>query len=97
MSAAVTSYTNVVCPPLGESIPATLPHAISVSLPTWKDNVGYEEGEKRVIDTMRTGYPRFFVHKTIEKVSIRYLSIVYVLLIWPKARLCRRRKVRPGK
>lgn len=54
---------------LGASIPA-LPHAISVSLPTWRDTVGYEEGEKRVIDSMCTGYPRFFIHKSIQKVDI---------------------------
>jgi cystathionine gamma-synthase len=52
---------------LGESIPA-LPHAVSVSLPTWRDNVGYEEGEKRVVDAMVTGYPRFFIHQSIQKV-----------------------------
>lgn len=57
-----------VCPPLGDSIPSTLPHAISVSLPTWKDNVGYEQGDKRVVDVMKTGYPRFFIHKNIQRV-----------------------------
>lgn len=55
--------------PLGLSVPANTPHAISVSLPTWRDNVGYEEGEKRVVDSMTTGYPRFFIHLTIAKVD----------------------------
>lgn len=55
--------------PLGSSVPALTHHAISVSLPTWDDNVGYEEGEKRVMDSMETGYPRFFIHKSIQKVS----------------------------
>lgn len=31
-----------------------------MSLPTWADNVGYEEDDKRVIDKMSTGYPRYF-------------------------------------
>ena len=53
---------------LGTSIPADTPHAISVSLPTWRDNVGYEEGEKRVVDCMVNGYPRFFIHLSIRKV-----------------------------
>jgi len=53
---------------LGSSLPPFTPHAISVCLPTWKDNVGYEEGEKRVVDSMVTGYPRFFIHKSIRKV-----------------------------
>ncbi|KAI1333832.1 PLP-dependent transferase [Xylariaceae sp. FL0016] len=51
---------------LGDSIPPNTAHAVSVSLPTWKANVGYEEGEQWVVDAMVTGYPRFFVHKLIQ-------------------------------
>lgn len=40
-----------------------------MSLPTWKSNVGYEEGEKWVVDNMTTGYPRFFIHKGIEALA----------------------------
>ncbi|KAH6917798.1 cystathionine gamma-synthase [Coprinopsis sp. MPI-PUGE-AT-0042] len=54
---------------LGISIPPDTPHAISVSLPTWRDNVGYEEGDARVVDSMTTGYPRFFIHLTIVKLA----------------------------
>ncbi|KAH7157234.1 pyridoxal phosphate-dependent transferase [Dactylonectria macrodidyma] len=50
---------------LGESIPPDTAHAVSVSLPTWKSNVGYEEGEEWVVGRLTTGYPRFFVHKSI--------------------------------
>lgn len=32
--------------------------AVSVSLPTWKANVGYEEGQDWVLSKMKTGYPR---------------------------------------
>ncbi len=53
---------------LGASVPAFTAHAISVSLPTWDDVVGYEEGDKRVLDVMVTGYPRFFIHLSIRKV-----------------------------
>lgn len=53
---------------MGAAVPAFTPHAISVSLPTWKDNVGYEEGEERVIKAMVNGYPRFFIHLSIQKV-----------------------------
>ena len=56
---------------LGQSIPPLEQHALSVSLPTWLDNVGYQEGEKSVVDAMVTGYPRFVIHKSILKVSIR--------------------------
>ncbi|MEM0896082.1 MAG: PLP-dependent transferase [Verrucomicrobiota bacterium] len=44
---------------LGQPIPDS-PHAVSVCLPTWADVVGYEEGEARVLDVMKAGYPRFF-------------------------------------
>ena len=55
---------------LGASVPAFTPHAISVSLPTWADNVGYEEGDARVVDAMTSGYPRFFIHLSIRKVRL---------------------------
>jgi hypothetical protein len=67
--------TSFVSPPLGHSIPYLTPHAVSVSLPTWQDNVGYEEGDKRVVDAMQTGYPRFFVHRSIQKVRLSLYSI----------------------
>jgi cystathionine gamma-synthase len=54
---------------LGASLP-NLPHAISVSLPTWDDNIGYEEGDKRVVDAMVNGYPRFFIHRDIQAVGL---------------------------
>jgi hypothetical protein len=53
---------------LGLAVPPFTAHAISVSLPTWSDNVGYEEGEKRVLEAMVSGYPRFFIHLSIAKV-----------------------------
>ncbi|TGJ80772.1 hypothetical protein E0Z10_g7992 [Xylaria hypoxylon] len=54
---------------LGDSIPPNTAHAVSVSLPTWKSNIGYEEGEQWVLSTMVTGYPRFFIHKAIQALS----------------------------
>ena len=35
--------------------------AVSVSLPTWKANIGYEEGEDWVLSKMKTGYPRLVI------------------------------------
>ncbi|KAF7365306.1 hypothetical protein MVEN_00402500 [Mycena venus] len=55
--------------PLGLGVPPNTPHAISVSLPTWRDTVGYEESEKRVTDAMISGYPRFFIHLSIRKLA----------------------------
>ncbi|EZF31390.1 cystathionine gamma-synthase [Trichophyton mentagrophytes] len=52
--------------PVGGSVPPNTAHAISVSLPTWEANVGYEEGDAKIINAMTTGYPRFFVHKSIQ-------------------------------
>lgn len=54
---------------LGETIPPDTPHAVSVSLPTWKSNVAYEEGERWVLDKMQCGYPRFFIHPLIQRLA----------------------------
>lgn len=66
MTATTTSDRSNVA--LGLSVPPYTPHAISVSLPTWRDNVDYEKSEKRVVDSMVSGYPRFFIHLSIQKV-----------------------------
>ncbi|KAJ6619484.1 pyridoxal phosphate-dependent transferase [Mycena sp. CBHHK59/15] len=55
--------------PLGLPVPPFTPHAISVSLPTWRDTIGYEVAEKRVLDAMVSGYPRFFIHLSIRKLA----------------------------
>lgn len=65
---------------LGSAVPPHTPHAISVSLPTWRDNVGYEEGEKRVVESMVSGYPRFFIHLSIKKVRLILLFVLDRLL-----------------
>ncbi|KAH6571504.1 hypothetical protein BASA50_003513 [Batrachochytrium salamandrivorans] len=52
---------------LGIPIPPDTPHAISVALPTWKDNVGYEEGDRQVVAAMRGGYPRFVFAPLVKK------------------------------
>lgn len=43
---------------LGLPIPDS-PHAVSACLPTWADNIGYEEQDPRVMERLTTGYPRF--------------------------------------
>ena len=47
---------------LGRPIPDS-PHAVSACLPTWADNIGYEEGEPRVKEKLTTGYPRFVYNR----------------------------------
>ncbi|KAI1181043.1 pyridoxal phosphate-dependent transferase [Nemania sp. FL0916] len=64
----------MACIDLGDSIPPNTAHAVSVSLPTWKANVGYEEGEQWVIGSMVTGYPRFFIHKAIQALAADILA-----------------------
>ena len=75
---------------LGQPVPPFTSHAISVSLPTWRDNVGYEEGEKRVVDAMACGYPRFFIHKNILTVSTpaSVTRVIFIKLpsLWAFAR-----------
>ncbi|KAI0754159.1 hypothetical protein C8Q80DRAFT_349278 [Daedaleopsis nitida] len=72
MSSTTTMVEHSPQVMMGMSVPPFTAHAISVSLPTWRDNVGYEEGSKRVLDAMVTGYPRFFIHRSIQKVSQRF-------------------------
>ncbi|KAI2675803.1 hypothetical protein CBS147332_8781 [Penicillium roqueforti] len=54
---------------LGGPVPPNTDHAVSVSLPSWRESIGYEEGEAWVIDKMQCGYPRFFVHPIIQKLA----------------------------
>ncbi|KAM3501428.1 hypothetical protein MY10362_005564 [Beauveria mimosiformis] len=69
-----TEDNNTPIGALGESIPPDTAHAVSVSLPTWESNIGYEEGASWVVSRMTTGYPRFFVHKSITELSHAIVS-----------------------
>ncbi|KAI8939655.1 hypothetical protein NX059_003412 [Plenodomus lindquistii] len=59
---------------VGDSLPPATEHAVSVSLPTWRANVGYEEGEEWVMSKLKTGYPRFFIHKLIQRFATAILE-----------------------
>ncbi|KAF5389633.1 hypothetical protein D9757_004155 [Collybiopsis confluens] len=65
----MAAITDIAPVPLGFPVPPFTPHAISVSLPTWRDNVGYEEGDTRVLSAMVSGYPRFFIALGIQKLA----------------------------
>ncbi|PYH41143.1 cystathionine gamma-synthase [Aspergillus saccharolyticus JOP 1030-1] len=54
---------------IGGPVPPNTDHAVSVSLPTWKANVAYEEGESWVTSSMQCGYPRFFIHPVIQELA----------------------------
>ncbi|MGZ0656939.1 PLP-dependent transferase [Coraliomargarita sp. W4R72] len=47
--------------PLGETYPLS-PHAVVSSLPRMADVRGYEEREPRVLEALKSGYPRFVLH-----------------------------------
>ncbi|KAF9088185.1 hypothetical protein BGX23_007578 [Mortierella sp. AD031] len=79
--------------PLGSAVP-NVPHAISVSLPTFRDNVDYEEGAPRVVNAMVSGYPRFFVSlKVKELIAIcekKYGKPTESCFLWPSRRVAER-------
>lgn len=55
--------------PCGENIPLQNPHSVSVSLPKIQDVIDYEEGKSVVIDTMKSGYPRFFQNQFVKMLT----------------------------
>ncbi|KAI9320111.1 pyridoxal phosphate-dependent transferase [Dichotomocladium elegans] len=59
---------------VGAAIPAHTPHAVSVMFPKWQDNIYYEEGDPIVVNKMQCGYPRFFIHPCIKKLTERILA-----------------------
>lgn len=69
---------SISAPPrqaVGDTIPHATPHAVSVALPTFQDNVDYEEGKDRITKAMTSGYPRFYIHHQIQEVSTAQLGV----------------------
>ncbi|KAI9728445.1 MAG: hypothetical protein M1828_003846 [Chrysothrix sp. TS-e1954] len=54
---------------IGQPIPQDVPHAISVSVPTWRSVVAYEQQQMWCLSRMNAGYPRFWPHKSISKLG----------------------------
>ncbi|CDO92207.1 unnamed protein product [Kluyveromyces dobzhanskii CBS 2104] len=83
-----------VLPNVGDSIPPNTKHAVSVSLPTWEATVGYEEGESWVVEKMTTGYPRFYIHKSIQKLcnvlKDKYAKQDETCLVFPSYEVAKR-------
>ncbi len=69
--------------------------AVSVSLPTWRANVAYEEGEPSVVSRMTTGYPRCVClakvsrsgELTINLAGSSYTVVLLPLLLWWPVRM----------
>jgi cystathionine gamma-synthase len=54
--------------PLGRRIPDCL-HAVSCSLPTMRDMIGYEEKDPAVVRHIGSGYPRFVLHPCLRQLT----------------------------
>ncbi len=54
--------------PLGRRIPDRL-HAVSVSLPTMRDLIGYEEKNPAIVRQIASGYPRFVLHPCLRQLA----------------------------
>ncbi|KAE8147519.1 cystathionine beta-lyase [Aspergillus avenaceus] len=58
---------------LGELQPPSTPHAVSASLPTWESVIRWSRREPGVVDKVKGGYPRFYIHKTIQRLGQKVL------------------------
>lgn len=54
--------------PIGKRIP-NIPHAVSVSLPTMADVIGYEERDPEILAKINSGYPRFVKHEWLREIE----------------------------
>ncbi len=57
--------------PLGHTINGS-PHSVVVSFPTLQDVIDYEVKAPRVINAMRSGYPRFFEHSFLRELKTHW-------------------------
>jgi len=48
--------------PCGQTLPQNNIHAVSVSMPTLKDVIDYEEQTPEILEKITIAYPRFNVH-----------------------------------
>lgn len=70
-----TSFEPIAC---GETLPVNNVHAVSVSMPTLKDVIDYEESEPEVLEKIKSGYPRFILHPYLEQLA-RFLEKKYCI------------------
>ena len=54
--------------PVGTAIPDSI-HSVCTSLPTMADVIGYEEKNPETLEALKTGYPRFLIHKYVRQVG----------------------------
>ncbi|OBA23405.1 PLP-dependent transferase [Metschnikowia bicuspidata var. bicuspidata NRRL YB-4993] len=79
---------------VGDTIPNNTAHAVSVTLPTWRAVVGYEEGESWVLEKMTSGYPRFFIHSIIQdlakRIEAKYVRDGERCMLFPSSAVAKR-------
>jgi cystathionine gamma-synthase len=69
---------NSFCAELGSILPENDAHGVSISLPTWSAVVGYEQGDPAILTKLKSGYPRFRFHQSLEKLMNVLLYIYYL-------------------
>ena len=62
-------------PARGREVPPHTPHSILFSLPGWDDTVELGRGNKTILDSLETTYPRFVINTFVEQA--RSISIPY--------------------
>ncbi|KAK6860732.1 PLP-dependent transferase [Apiospora arundinis] len=55
--------------PLGYPLPPDDNHAVSVSMPTWRDTEGWAQRDPAVLSKLQTGYPRFYVPHLVRELA----------------------------
>ncbi|RXJ57941.1 PLP-dependent transferase [Candidatus Marinarcus aquaticus] len=68
-----TTFKPIAC---GATLPVNNIHAVSVSIPTLREVIDYEEGLNGIHDKIKSGYPRFMLHPYL-KLMAQYLKTKY--------------------
>ena len=73
MPADLLTAPRFLAEDLGLPMPDDL-HAVSVCLPLWDHNIGYEEGDPAVISKLQAAYPRFCFHPLVQQLCDLHLN-----------------------
>jgi cystathionine gamma-synthase len=66
------------------------PHAVSVALPLWEHNIGYEEGDTEVVSRLQAAYPRFCLHPYVRRLCHEVFGAENAGLIFPSTAAAQR-------
>lgn len=70
---STNQFQPIAC---GETLPLNNVHAVSVSMPSMKDVIGYEEFDEATLEKIQSGYPRFIMHPYL-KILAKYIEEKY--------------------